>query len=165
MPERQSHINSLSQFSLMSTPQPCILLAMTASFSGTVAKDIMSSELVKVRETTSLEEALKLMVNSRITGTPVIDSNDKMIGVLSDFDILQQVSKAEKICPEVFGAKIEFSKSVTTIHEDTPLEDIVDLLIKTRFRRLPVLNEEGKLVGLITRRDLIKVFFYRSRLS
>jgi CBS domain-containing protein len=138
---------------------------MTASFSGTVAKDIMSSELIKVRESTSLEEALKLMVNSRITGVPVIDAQDKMIGVLSDFDILQQVSKAERITPDLFKDKVEYSREVTAITEDTPLEDIVDLLIKTRFRRLPVVNSDGNLVGLITRRDLMKVFFYRSRLS
>ncbi|MBC7691946.1 MAG: CBS domain-containing protein [Methylotenera sp.] len=131
----------------------------------TTAKEIMSTEMLNATEGMTIEEALKLLINSRITGLPVVDAEGKMIGVLSEYDILMQISQAKNMKPEVFQQVITFSRKADTIAENMPLNDIVKRFIDSKYRRLPVVNKAGKLIGIITRRDLMRVFYYRARLS
>jgi CBS domain-containing protein len=51
------------------------------------------------------------------------------------------------------------------VNEKTSLEEIMALFVASRFRRLPVVNSDGKLVGIVTRRDLMKLFYYRMTLT
>jgi len=131
----------------------------------TTAQEIMSTELIHATEDMTLEEALKVLVNHRITGLPVVDRNGRMKGVLSEYDILTQISRAKKMKVETFQQRITYSKKVDAIRETTPLKKIVKEFIETKYRRLPVVDKRGKLVGIITRRDLMRVFYYRGRLS
>ena len=131
----------------------------------TIAKDIMATELVNATENTTIEEALKILVNYKITGLPVVDAKGKMMGVLSEYDILKQLASGKKHGNDVFQKKIEFSRKVDAIIETTPLSKIMDEFVETRYRRLPVIDKKGKLVGIITRRDLMRVFYYRSKLA
>lgn len=131
----------------------------------TTAKEIMSTELIHATEDMTLEEALKVLVNHRITGLPVVDRRGRMKGVLSEYDILTQISRAKRMKADTFQQKITFSKKVDAIRETTPLKRIVKEFIDTKYRRLPVVDKKGKLVGIITRRDLMRVFYYRARLS
>src|SRR5690606_24103632 len=130
----------------------------------TTAKDIMSTELIQATEQMTIEEALKILINNRITGLPVVDNTGKMKGVVSEYDLLNQIAKSKKMDSKVFGECIHFSSKVDFITEDTPLSTIMKEFISTKYRRLPVLNQDGKLVGIITRRDLMRVFYYRARL-
>lgn len=132
---------------------------------NTLARDIMSTEIITVKTDTLMEDALKLLVNTKITGVPVTDEEGKMVGVFSDYDIISQVSATNEPKPEIFKKPIQFTTTVKTIKETTPLSEILDLIINGRYRRLPVLNREGKLVGIITRRDLMKLFYYRVTLT
>lgn len=131
----------------------------------TLASEIMETTLLTTPEDATLEDALKLLVNSRITGLPVVDKKGKMVGVVSDYDILVQVSKAKRLKPDLFHQKIEFTRKVEAIPDTMPLMEIVSLFREKRFRRLPVINKTGKLVGVITRRDLMRLFYYRAKLS
>lgn len=131
----------------------------------TTAKDIMSTEIVQATEKTTIEEALKILINYRITGLPVVDQAGKMTGVVSEYDLLSQISKSKKMDTKVFNEKILYSKKVDAIAEDTPLSTIMKEFIDTKYRRLPVVDRDGKLVGIITRRDLMRVFYYRARLT
>ncbi len=133
--------------------------------SETTAKEIMTSDLVHATDDMTIEDALKILINNRITGLPVVDKKGKMTGVISEYDILSQISKAKKKNSTVFQDKILFSKKVDAITENTPLSIIVKEFIDTKYRRLPVIDKDGKLVGIITRRDLMKVFYYRARLA
>ena len=132
---------------------------------STTAKDIMSTEVLKITRDTTLEEALKILVNRQITGVPVVDAKGKMVGVLSDFDVLSQVATAKKLDPQVFQDPVRYTSKVDAIQEGTPLQEILLKFIQKKYRRLPVLNKSGKLVGIVSRRDLIRLYFYRSKLS
>ncbi len=132
--------------------------------SETTAKEIMSTELVHATEDMTIEEALKILINHRITGLPVVDGKGKMTGVLSEYDILSQIAKAKQMKAELFQERIVYSKKVDAILESTPLKSIMKEFIDTKYRRLPVVDKKGKLVGIITRRDLMRVFYYRARL-
>ena len=131
----------------------------------TQAKEIMSKNPLKVVVGTSIEDALRVLVNHRITGLPVVDKNDRMVGVLSEYDILLQVAKAKKSKRNIFSQPIQYSKKVFAIPETTPLEKIMDIFVKTKFRRLPIVDSSKKLVGIVTRRDLMRVFYYRAKLE
>jgi CBS-domain-containing membrane protein len=128
----------------------------------TFASEIMSVNILAATEDTTVEEALKILINSKITGMPVINAKGEMIGVVSEYDLLKQLCKQNSVKPKAFKKPIRFSKRVDAISAKTTLEEIVDRFIVNKFRRLPVVDENGKLVGIITRRDLIRVFYYRS---
>ena len=132
--------------------------------SKTTAREIMSTHLINATSDTTIEEALRVLINNRITGLPVVDKKGKMIGVVSEYDILQQVAK-NKNNPNVYQEKIQFSKKVDALKEDTPLKSILEEFINTKFRRFPVIDKKGNLIGMITRRDLMRVFYYRAKLS
>lgn len=131
----------------------------------TKARDIMSAEILSIRETTTMEEAIRLMVNSRITGLPVVDKQGRMVGVYSEYDALKQAGKSKALKPEIFQQPVQFSEKVEAITESTPLPKIIKLFIDSKFRRLPVISDSGKLVGIITRRDLMRLFYYRAKLG
>ena len=129
------------------------------------AKDIMTSELLTVKPETTIEEALRMLVNNRVTGLPVISGTGKMVGVVSEYDLLVQIAKSKKSAGAIFQQKIHFSKKVKTVRETATLSQIAPLFVKFKFRRLPVVDKAGKLVGIITRRDMMRIYYYRAKLG
>ncbi len=131
----------------------------------TTAKDIMSSKLIVAKEGMRIEDAVKLLVNNKITGLPVVNQEGQMVGILSEYDIIAKVGKEQKIDSSVFSIGIPYSKSVETVNEDTSLQEILDRFIQLKCRRLPVLDKQSRLVGIISRRDVMKVLYYRAKVN
>jgi len=131
----------------------------------TTARDIMSSRLIVAKEGKNVEEALKLLVNNKITGLPVVNGKGKMVGILSEYDIIAKVGKGKVLNPEVFQGELPYTKVVEAVTEDTNLEEILERFINAKCRHLPVLDKAGLLVGIISRRDVMKVLYYRSKVS
>lgn len=135
----------------------------------TYARDVMSTELLSIREGTTIGEALKMLMEHRITGMPVVDKNGKMVGVVSEYDIIAQLSphltSKNDMKAELFETPVNFSRKVKSVKESTSLSTVVKSFVNKSYRRLPVVNERGVLVGMITRRDLMRVFYYRAKLS
>ncbi len=125
----------------------------------------MSKKVSTVSQETTIGEMLKLLISKKITGVPVVDPSGKMIGIFSEYDLLKQAAEAKKLDPQFLERKICFTPKVEAIPEDEPLLEIVNRFVGERFRRLPVIDRQGCLVGIITRRDLMKVFYYLARLS
>jgi CBS domain-containing protein len=131
----------------------------------TLAKDIMSTNLITLTEQATIEDALKVLINARVTGVPIIDGKTgAMKGVLSEFDIIKHIGKKRKLEDGTFKERIKYSRKARFILADTPLSEIVKLFVDYKYRRLPVVDENKKLLGVITRRDIMRVFFYRSKL-
>jgi len=135
----------------------------------TLAKDIMSTELICIRRGAPISEALQLLINHKITGMPVVDETGKMVGILSEYDIIRQLSghlcDRETLKNELYSAPIEFTGEPRAIQTTTSLSVIVKKFVNNKYRRLPVVDEEQRLVGMVTRRDLMRVFYYRATLS
>jgi CBS domain-containing protein len=130
---------------------------------NTTAKDIMSSKLIVAKEGMNIEDAVKLLVNNKITGLPVVDSKGKMIGILSEYDIIAKVGKEHKLDAATFKNSIPYSSAVESVSEDTDLQEILERFIQLKCRRLPVLDRDGRLAGIISRRDVMKVLYYRAK--
>jgi CBS domain-containing protein len=134
-------------------------------FMQTLAKDIMSTNLITLTERATIEEALKILINARVTGVPIVNSADgKMMGVLSEFDIIRQIGSRKSPSSKFFQKPIRFTKKARYIYTTTPLHEIIQLFVDFKYRRLPVVDEQERLVGVITRRDLMRIFFYRAKL-
>jgi CBS domain-containing protein len=131
----------------------------------TTAQDIMSTELLTVQEGSSLEEALKILLNNKITGLPVVDKTNLLVGVVSEYDIMLQISQTANIEKTDLTVPFHFSRTVDCISTTTSLEEIIDIFITKKYRRVLVQDDKKKLTGIITRRDLMKLFYYRARLG
>ena len=130
---------------------------------NTLAKDIMSRELVTAHETITVEEAIKLLVNNRITGFPVVDQANRLVGVLSELDVIKTIQENPDAGEIDLKGPVEFTRKVRSITEDTTWNDILKTFTEKKVRRLPVIDREGRLTGIISRRDIMKVLFYNSK--
>jgi CBS domain-containing protein len=133
--------------------------------SKTKAKDIMTKELVVGRESITLEEAIKILVNNRITGFPIVDDKKRLIGILSELDIIEAVSTYDGNGGLDLDRKMKFRKKVRTISEDATFQEIITAFLEQRVRRLPVVDAKGRLTGIVSRRDVMRTLFYKAKAS
>jgi CBS domain-containing protein len=126
-----------------------------ADFSGRenfLARDVMRYGLFTVRPETTIYEAMDILASKNITGLPVVDDCMNLVGIVSEKDILGLLYGVETR-PQTVG-EIMTEEVVSFNHNDS-LFDVCDCLINNDFRRVPILDR-GKLVGIITRTDIIE---------
>ena len=111
--------------------------------------EIMTRDVITARADTKVTDVVQMMARHRITGLPVVDSENRLIGVVSESDI---IGKAGDTVAEIM------TKGSFTVTEDTTLGDAAEVLLRRRIRRLPVVRGENELVGLLSRSDLITFF-------
>jgi len=122
------------------------------------AKDVMSTDVVTTGRQTDIYKAINLMIENNITGLPVINDDTTLAGIVSEKDVLRllydNIGEQRKV--EDF-----MTKNVIIFHQEDSLSEIVNCLIKNRFRRVPIVHE-GKLAGIISRKDIISFIFRHS---
>ncbi len=116
-------------------------------------KDVMTSPVRVLTPETSVEEARKIMLRYGHSGVPII-GGDEIVGVLSRKDI----DKATQHKLDQIEVQKIMSRNVITISQDASLDEAQKLLIEKEIGRLPVINDRKKLVGLITRTDILRVW-------
>lgn len=142
--------NSSGFAGAVSGPRPT-LVAVTDAPSGpapptiTVA-DVMVADVLVVHSGDSVDDAVRLIVDSRITGVPVVDADHRILGIVAESDVL---GKRGRTVDEVMTG------DVITITEEQPLDAAAQVMLTRRIRRLPVVRD-GRLVGILTRADLLR---------
>lgn len=122
------------------------------------AKDIAQYNVVSVGKSASVYEAIHLMVINDITGLPVVDGS-RLVGIISEKDVLKLLFDVEFLA----GCVGDYmTTDVLTFEEDDNLTDVCRCLIDNNFRRVPIL-QDGNLVAIITRADLIRANKYKFR--
>ncbi len=116
------------------------------------AKDAMTGNPTTVQESTDIKEAIRLLVDKKITGLPVVSPEGGLIGMVTEKDILQIVYK-QTIRDKTVGDLM--TRTIVAFDADDNLMDVYKCLMENNFRRVPILSN-GKLVGIISRRDIIK---------
>src|SRR6266481_4551288 len=134
------------------------------------AIDVMTSEVISVDENASVAAVAKLLAGRGISGVPVVDSANRVIGMVSEGDLLhraetgterrrswwlEMVSSTNKLADEYIKSHSRYVKDVMTravlsVTEETPVADIAVMLETNRIKRVPVLRN-GKLVGIVSR--------------
>lgn len=138
------------------------------------ARDIMTTSVVTVSPETDIAEAVKLMLERQISGVPVIDASGRLIGILTEGDLMRRaelvtgrqswwinpISSPEqeaKAYVKAHGLKVKdvMTKEVVTINEQEPLDRIAMVFEERGIKRTPVLRS-GKVVGIVSRANLLR---------
>lgn len=118
-----------------------------------LVRNIMNRRVIVAKPDISIKEASKIMDNLHI-GSLIIMEEGKIVGIVTSSDILRAI--AENKDPETTILENIMSKNVVTIEPDKKIEDAVDLMIKYKIKKLPVV-ENNELVGIVTASDIIVV--------
>jgi CBS domain-containing protein len=139
------------------------------------ARDVMVAPVITVKPSTTVKEAAELFLEQRISAAPVIDSQEKLVGLVSEGDLLHRMEAgterhrswwlegfigndtlaAEYI--KAHGRKVSdvMTRKVITASPQTPLHEVATLMEKNAIKRVPIL-ENGQLVGIVSRANLIQ---------
>ena len=142
------------------------------------ARDIMTREVITITDDSTVKELARLLAIHQISGVPVIDDKGRLVGVVTESDLIFQTKKLHiptviTILDSVFylenpdkmgdemkkmvGAKVKdiLTGSPLTVNEDTPLDEIATIMAEKNIHTLPVVNKEI-LVGVIGKKDIIR---------
>lgn len=125
------------------------------------AKDIMTKDVISVKRQTPIYEAVELLVKNRITGIPVVEDDMTLAGILTEKDVLRLFYADEQ---EKNKTVSDFmTRPAVRYKENDSLQSICDFMTINYFRRVPVTSKKGKLVGIISRPDIIEYILQARR--
>ncbi len=116
------------------------------------AQAIMTTDVITVGTKTPVYDAVEMLLESGVTGLPVVADDMTLVGVITEKDLLTLLSEAtdESATVEEF-----MTRDVVSFETDADLIEICECLIQSNFRRIPIVSQ-GKLVGVVSRKDIIK---------
>lgn len=149
-----------------------------------LAGEVMTTPAISVKPDTSLSDAIKILTDNSISGVPVVDDDDKVVGILSEADFVRYTQQIigqplhppyEWMAPNQEVASVAvgqhgieivelvtkttveklMSRDALTVKETTDIKEIVQLMAGNNINRVPVVDEAEKLVGIVTRADVI----------
>jgi CBS domain-containing protein len=140
-------------------------------------KDIMTSNVITVKPETSIEDLARILMKYQINGTPVVDDNGNLKGIVTENDLIRKncrlhiptilrlfdayiplgTSKLESDIKKMAATTVDdiCTRDVITVDDETSVEDIATLMTDKNIHLLPVLKE-GKLIGIIGKKDIIR---------
>ncbi|MBN4050703.1 MAG: hypothetical protein COA82_11290 [Alkaliphilus sp.] len=145
-----------------------------------LVKDIMTTNVITVKKEEKIENAVKILMDNNFSGMPVVDDENKVIGIITEGDLiyrskklriptfftildsyifLESMKNLEKQIKKMVGYRVEdvMTADVITITEDTTVEEIATIMTRKKINRVPVVKD-GVLVGVVSRRDIIKAY-------
>jgi len=143
------------------------------------AVDIMSKNVITVSDDSSIEQLAEILIKNNVSGVPVVDDDNRVIGIVTEKDIMYKNSEPRfPAAAQILGAQIYLggvkkynaqlkkiiatsvrelmTKDVITVHEDDAIKTVVDLMLKHNINRIPVLDKNDRLCGIISRADIVK---------
>lgn len=145
-------------------------------------KDIMTREVITVREEDTVEKCANLLMTHDLSALPVVDEFGKVKGIVTEGDLIRRASRIKgPAALEVLGgifylespskyiddlkrsmgsfAKDIMSKDIITVNPDMVIAEAATLLVKNKIKRLPVIDGEGNLIGIVSRKDIMGFIF------
>jgi len=148
-------------------------------------KKVMHKEVLTLRPDDTLSDAVKLFGDHKIGGAPVVDDDNRLLGLISEFDIIKMLktktTKLSMVFPSSHSLGLTFQESIVykeiqeafsdvshmevrdlmtndviTARENQHLEEVAPELLKEHVKRIPIVDENNRVVGILTRRDLIR---------
>ncbi len=117
------------------------------------AEDIMTERVITTTVSATVSEVAKLLTRNAISGVPVVGEGEaaglrtKVIGIVTEADILGKPAEAP--------VESLMTRTVITVKPQTPVSEIVNYLAARNIKRVPVVNDAGHLVGIVSRADVI----------
>ncbi|MEU5097156.1 CBS domain-containing protein [Streptomyces sp. NPDC020996] len=143
-----------------------------------IVGEVMTREVVEAHRETSFKDVARLLAEHRISGLPVVDHDDKVLGVVSETDLIRRQAvgpaggqvrrlrmlpvprrarRAAAVARATTAGEMMSSPAVT-VHPEQAVEAAARIMERHGVDRLPVVDEEDRLIGIATRRDLLRVF-------
>ncbi|OLS01895.1 CBS domain-containing protein [Tissierella creatinophila] len=145
-------------------------------------KDIMTKDVITVHEEDTVEKCANLLITHDLSGIPVVDDKGKVKGIVTEGDLIRRASRIEGPpvlevlgglfyleSPKKFIDKLKKSmgsiareimtENVITVGPDKEIEDAATLLVQEKIKRLPVVDKEGNLIGIVSRKDIMNYLF------
>ena len=139
---------------------------------SSTVKDVMSTHVIAARRNASYKEMAAMLRNQRVSAFPVIDEDNRVIGVVSETDLLTkealegtvprtlQSLTRQRVRSQVNGVTAAdlMTKPAVTIGPDETVAHAARLMYSRRVKRLPVVSDDGTLIGIVTRSDVLSVY-------
>jgi CBS-domain-containing membrane protein len=143
------------------------------------ARDIMTQDVITVRPDTLIHELAEIFIKHCISGVPVVDRDGKVIGIATESDLifhskrpkvppfltildsyifLDSPEKMERELRKIAAALVSdvCTSPPLTISPDTPLDEIASVMTEKQVHTLPVLDDQGKMIGIVGKKDIIR---------
>jgi CBS domain-containing protein/(2Fe-2S) ferredoxin len=137
--------------------------------------DVMTRAVVTIAPNATIQDAIRLMLGQRISGLPVVDAEGKLIGILTEGDLLRRAETGTewhrpawlnflrgpaRVADDFVRSHGRYvdelmTRVIRTVDEEAPLEQVVETMEKQRIKRLPVMKD-GRMVGVVSRSDLLR---------
>jgi len=137
-----------------------------------LVKDIMTKDVITVHAYDDLEDVLRLLADNRISGIPVIDDENRPVGLISESDILSRIGMRKghtfkDVMRHILGEPLPgrrggnrpediMSSPVITTGPDENVSEVAKILDERKIKRLPVVDGEGKVIGIVSRGDIVR---------
>ncbi len=141
-----------------------------------LAKDIMTADVITAKPATTVEELARILIEHKISGTPVVDDGNRLVGIVTEHDLIRKnkrfhiptmirlfdayflldSDKVEDDIKKMVAITVDeiCNKEVVSITEDTTLEEIATIMSEQNIHLLPVLNN-GVVVGIVGKADVV----------
>jgi predicted transcriptional regulator len=122
-----------------------------------LVSDYMTKKLITFTADQSILEVMEVFAKNNISGGPVLDSRGAIVGIISEADCMKQISESRYFNMPILEKSVEIymTKDVETIDSDKSIFDAAAIFASNGRRRLPVIDIKGKLVGQISRKDIV----------
>jgi CBS domain-containing protein len=144
-----------------------------------LAKNIMTLDVVTILPDASIGELSKILLKNKVSGVPVVDEEGKLVGIVTEADIIKENIKVqfpfyfdplmvsayvvdfEKYNEDIkdyLNTKVEavMNHRVKTADPSTPVTEVADMMVSNKINRIPIVDDDKKILGIITRADIIK---------
>jgi CBS domain-containing protein len=139
---------------------------------SSTVKDVMSTHVIAARRSAPYKELAAMLRNQRVSAFPVIDDDNKVIGIVSETDLLTKEALEgtvprtlesltdQRVRSQVNGVTAAdlMTTPPVTIGPDEPVSHAARLMYNQRVKRLPVISDDGTLIGIVTRSDVLSVY-------
>lgn len=125
------------------------------------AKDIMSKNIIFARPDETIKEVSLKMLKNKISGLPIIDNSGKIVGIISQTDIVKLSEKYNEKELEKLKVDeiIKRKRRLIVARENTSIKRLIKLMIKHDISRIPIVDKEYKVIGIVSKLDILKIFY------
>ncbi|MGL5641971.1 MAG: CBS domain-containing protein [Paraclostridium sp.] len=146
------------------------------------AKDIMTANVKVAKEQDTIKDIANILITEKIGGVPVVDEDNRVVGIISETDIMKKekyinppeyitflqgiiclddFKKMEHDIKDIAATQVKdlMSKEIVKVHEDDTFDDVANIMIKKSVNRVPVVDKDNRIKGIICRYDIIKSMY------